>query len=147
MERHASCHCGELVLHCAGDPVKVSLCHCFDCQRRTGSLFSVAAFFARDNVVQAAGIAKMFDRPSASGFDVSFHFCPACGSSLWWEPKRLPHLIGVAAGAFADRNFPMPEQAVWSENQHMWLELPLAAHARNPVKAALTPPATGAGRD
>ena len=116
----------------------MSLCHCFDCQRRTGSLFSVAAFFLREQVIITAGVAKSFRRPSASGSDVSFHFCPECGSSLWWEPDRLPHLIGVAAGAFADGAFPMPAQAVWSENRHKWLELPaeITAHARNPVKAA-----------
>lgn len=135
MERTASCHCGKLVLTCTGEPAKVSLCHCFDCQRRTGSLFSVAAFFARERVDLPAG-AKAFKRPSASGRDVSFHFCPACGSSLWWEPDRLPHLIGVAAGAFADRDFPMPEQAVWAEQRHVWLDLPLPEHLRNPVKAA-----------
>ena len=134
MERYASCHCGKLVLRCAGEPVKVSLCHCFDCQKRTGSLFSVAAFYPRESVALTAGEAKMFLRPSASGFDVSFHFCPDCGSSLWWEPERLPHLIGVAAGAFADADFPMPQQAVWSEQRHKWLALPLAPHARNPLK-------------
>lgn len=119
----------------------MSLCHCFDCQRRTGSLFSVAAFFLREQVVVTAGVAKSFRRPSESGSDVSFQFCPECGSSLWWEPDRLPHLIGVAAGAFADLGFPMPAQAVWSENRHMWLELPaeITAHARNPVKAAPDP--------
>lgn len=138
MERHASCHCGQLVLRCAGEPSKVSMCHCFDCQRRTGSLFSVAAFFPRERVERTAGSVKRFVRPSASGFDVAFHFCPECGSSLWWEPERMPHLIGVAAGAFADPGFPMPEQTVWCEDRHPWLELPpaIAAHARNPVKTA-----------
>src|SRR3546814_5793244 len=36
MERDASCHCGKLILRCRGEPAKVSLCHCMDCQRRTG---------------------------------------------------------------------------------------------------------------
>lgn len=135
MERHASCHCGKLVLRCTGEPSKISLCHCFDCQRRTGSLFSVAAFFPRERVTLISGTAKSFDRGSASGFDVTFHFCPECGSSLWWEPARMLHLAGVAAGAFADPGFPMPEQAVWAEQRHAWLDLPLAHHARNPVKA------------
>src|SRR3546814_13145485 len=105
MERTASCHCGNLVLTCTGDPAKVSLCHCFDCQRRTGSLFSVAAFFSRDCVELPPG-AKAFKRPSASGRDVSFHFCPDFASSLWWAPARLAHLIGVAAVAFAAVGFP-----------------------------------------
>ena len=138
MERTASCHCGKLTLHCTGEPSKISLCHCLDCQRRTGSLLSVAAFFARPSVVQASGSAKTFRRQSASGFDVSFHFCPECGSTLWWEPDRLPELIGVAAGAFADPGFPMPEQAVWCQDRHDWLELPpdIAVHARNPAGSA-----------
>jgi hypothetical protein len=138
MERDASCHCGKLLLRCTGEPSKISLCHCLDCQRRTGSLFSVAAFFPRSCVAPAGGEARTFRRPSASGFDVTFHFCPECGSTLWWEAERLPDLIGVAAGAFADCNFPMPEQAVWTEYQHEWLELPpgIVPHSRNPEKAA-----------
>ncbi|WP_332820101.1 GFA family protein [Sphingopyxis sp.] len=138
MERHASCHCGQLVLRCTGEPTKVSLCHCLDCQRRTGSIFSIAAFFPREQVVVTAGVAKVFSRASASGFGVSFHFCPDCGSSLWWEPERLPHLIGVAAGTFADPSFPAPEQAVWSEDQHPWFELPpgIITHPGNPAHAA-----------
>ncbi|KTE10727.1 GFA family protein [Sphingopyxis sp. H115] len=137
MERRATCHCGQLLLRCTGEPSKVSLCHCFDCQRRTGSLFSVAAFFPRECVTVIAGTAKVFARASASGFDVAFHFCPECGSSLWWEPARMPHLAGVAAGAFEDSGFPVPEQAVWAEQRHTWLDLPLTEYARNPVKAPL----------
>ena len=136
MERQASCHCGQLTLICSGEPAKVSLCHCLDCQRRTGSLFSVAAFFSRARVAFGDGKSARYRRESASGFTVTFHFCPACGSSLWWEPERMPHLIGVAAGAFADPAFPMPEQAVWASNQHEWIAFPdeLPTHAENPVR-------------
>src|SRR3546814_11170930 len=90
-----------------------------DCQRRTGSLFSVAAFFPRSDVALVAGAAECFRRPSASGFDVAFHFCPACGSSLWWEPDRRPHLVVVAAGPLADPGFPMPQQAGWLGDRYM----------------------------
>jgi len=67
---------------------------------------------------------------------VSFHFCTECGSNLWWEADRLPDLIGVAAGSFADTAFPMPEQAVWAQDKHHWLQLPddLPLHERNPVR-------------
>lgn len=136
MTRDATCHCGQLVLSCEGEPAKVSLCHCLDCQRRTGSLFSVAAFFPRDQVREKAGKSASYTRDSASGYAVRFHFCPDCGSSVWWEPARMPHLIGVAVGAFADPAFPMPEQAVWASKRHEWLILPdkLPVHAANPVR-------------
>ena len=139
-DRIASCHCGALALRCMGEPVKVSLCHCRDCQRRTGSLFGVAAFFPRDAVKIESGAASAYRRPSASGRDVTFRFCPACGTSLGWEPDRLPQLIGGAAGAFADPAFPMPRQAVWSQDRHAWLDLPEAvvAHDRNPAPRSPT---------
>ena len=124
MERIATCHCGKLSLRCAGEPKKISLCHCLECQKRTGSLFSIAVFYPRARVKTQSGEAKTYRRPSASGFHVDFHFCPECGSNVWWEPARLSDLIGVAAGAFADPDFPMPEQAVWSKHRHHWLVLP-----------------------
>lgn len=137
MDRHAACHCGALVVRCAGEPRKISLCHCQDCQRRTGSLFSVAAFYDRAAVIVESGTAKVFRRGSASGFEVSFHFCPDCGTSLWWEPDRMPGLIGLAVGAFADPAFPKPEQAVWGQHRHCWLHLPgdVPEFEQNPARA------------
>jgi hypothetical protein len=122
MIRTALCHCGQLELTCEGEP-RVSLCHCLDCQRRTGSLFSIAAFYDRA-AVTARGASNAFTRDSASGNPVTFHFCPQCGSNLYWEPQRLPHLIGVAVGAFADPDFPAPVQSVWTKDKHPWVCLP-----------------------
>jgi hypothetical protein len=122
--RTAACHCGQLELRCEGEPRKVSLCHCADCQRRTGSAFSVAVFYVREAVSVGQGATRTFERPSASGFPVKFHFCEACGSSVYWEAARMPHLIAVAYGAFADPDFPAPEQAVWAKDAHPWVGLP-----------------------
>jgi hypothetical protein len=122
--RTASCHCGDVQLCCEGEPAKVSMCHCLDCQRRTGSLFSIAVFYPREQVHPLTGETRSFERPSASGFLVRFHFCGRCGSNLYWEPARMPHWIGVAAGTFADPGLPPPEQAVWIKDKHDWLGLP-----------------------
>lgn len=99
-------------------------------------MFSVAVFYPRDQVTMTGDAASAFRRPSASGADVTFRFCPICGTNLWWEPDRMPHWVGVAGGAFGDRDFPVPEQAVWDKDKHHWLTLPgdLPTHARNPVR-------------
>lgn len=122
--RAAQCHCSRLQLRCQGEPAKVSMCHCLDCQRRTGSAFSVAVFYPREQVSLDGGEPLSFERPSASGFPVRFFFCGVCGSNLYWEPARLPHLTGVAIGAFADPDFPPPQQSVWTKDKHAWFDLP-----------------------
>jgi hypothetical protein len=52
------------------------MCRCVDCQRRTGSVFSIAAFFKRSVVNVVDGTSKTFTRNSFVGKPVTFHFCP-----------------------------------------------------------------------
>ena len=99
------------------------MCHCLDCQRRTGSLFGVAAFFERSAVKLVDDTSKIFTRNSVVGKLVTFHFCPECGSTVFWEPERMPKLIGVAVGAFGDPSFPPPEQSVFTTRKHAWFGL------------------------
>jgi hypothetical protein len=121
MPRTASCACGNLRVTCAGEPTKVSLCHCLACQRRTGSTYGIAAFFSRDDV-GIDGPSKCYTRESDSGFPVTFHFCPDCGSTVFWEPQRKPGAIAIAVGSFADPAFPAPAQAVYAEHRHLWVQ-------------------------
>ena len=120
MTRTASCVCGKLRVTCAGEPSMVSMCHCLACQKRTGSTYGIAAFFARGDV-RIGGQSKSFTRQGDSGFPVTFHFCPDCGANVFWEPQRAPGKIAVAVGAFADPAFPAPTKAVYVEHRHAWL--------------------------
>jgi hypothetical protein len=120
--RVATCACGRLSARCTGEPALVSLCHCRDCQKRTGSAFGIAAFFARAHVA-TGGQARSYTRTSDSGHAVTFHFCPNCGATVFWEPRRKPEMIGVAVGAFADPSFPAPAQQVYQQHRHPWVEL------------------------
>ena len=122
--RTATCVCQNLNVECKGEPVSVSLCSCKDCQRRTGSAFGIAAFFTQDNA-HTFGKRSCYSRKSESGYEFSFYFCPDCGSTVYWETTRKPGYVAIAAGSFADPNFPAPTQAVFEEHQHPWLHLSL----------------------
>src|SRR5262245_4367374 len=111
--RRASCSCGKLQVVCEGEPVRTAMCHCFDCQRRTGAVFSTQAFFNRQQISSISGSATQFTRPAESGRSVTFRFCPACGSTVYWEPEAFPDLVAVAIGAFADPSFAAPTHSVW----------------------------------
>jgi len=105
------------------EPQIVALCHCVECQRRTGAPFGVAAFFDR-SAVRVSGANTTFVRRSDVGRKLEFHFCPECGSTVWWEPEFYPDKIAIAVGAFADADFPPPLRAVFAQSCHRWVLLP-----------------------
>ena len=116
----ATCACTQLRVICSGEPERVVLCHCPECQRRTGSTYGVAAFFPRSQV-EASGVFRTYRRSADSGFTVNFHFCPECGSTVFWQPERLPEAVAVAVGSFADPAFPAPSRSVYKERRHPWV--------------------------
>jgi hypothetical protein len=71
-------------------------------------------------------VAKIYSRQGDSGHPVAFHYCPDCGSSVFWRPAFRPGLVGVAHGCFGEDSPGAPTQAVYLESQHPWLKLDLA---------------------
>jgi hypothetical protein len=67
--RHAACNCGQLRLTIEGEPSRISMCHCLECQRRTGAVISNQARFRRAS-------------PSLTHTEVE----PA----MWWSQIRGP---------------------------------------------------------
>jgi hypothetical protein len=58
MNKSAACSCGQLQVTVEGDPMRIALCHCLACQRRTGAVISNQARFCRDQVEIAGNAAK-----------------------------------------------------------------------------------------
>ena len=100
----ASCSCGQLTAQVVGEPVRVSICHCLACQRRTGSVFEEQARFPRENVA-ISGTSTEYIRVGDEGSRVKFHFCPKCGATVYYEPERLEEFLAIPVGVFADPNF------------------------------------------
>lgn len=122
--RHASCSCGQLRIACEGEPVRISVCHCLACQRRTGSPFGFSAHYPREQIAGIEGKSTIFVRAGDSGKEILFHFCPACGTTVYWEPGGHPERITVSVGAFADPTHPAPRHSVYEEYKHSWVNVP-----------------------
>ena len=121
--RQAACSCGQLHLTIEGESARISMCHCLACQRRTGAVASNQARFLREQIT-FTGKATTWNRTAESGSVVTFHFCPTCGSTVYWESESFPGYVIVAIGSFADPHFPAPTVAVWEESRHPWVSLP-----------------------
>ncbi|WP_448115670.1 GFA family protein [Mesorhizobium amorphae] len=118
----ARCACGALRLTLHEPPQLTALCHCFACQRRTGSTFSANAFYAAE-CVDVSGPSQEFTRTADSGRKVRMYFCPSCGSTLYWKAEASPGMVGVAVGAFADPAFAPPALSVFEQSKHDWVQL------------------------
>jgi hypothetical protein len=130
--REAACHCGQLRLEVTGDPFAVSICHCLACQRRTGSAFGMQAGFRADQV-QISGRFDDYARVSdeADRKEHVFHFCPDCGSQVFYTEPSEPGLVVVSTGAFADPTFPPPTESGYDWRRHPWVGLPESIERQN----------------
>jgi len=123
MVRFASCSCGQLSARADGDPVRISVCHCLACQRRTGSVFGVQARFRREDVT-VSGQSTAYVRAGDDGPGARFHFCPQCGATVFYELLGMDEYLAIPVGAFADPDFPPPTVSVYEERMHAWVTLP-----------------------
>ena len=124
MTRIAKCHCEALKVSCEGEPKGTTMCHCEFCQRRTGSSFNIGTWFKEENVT-VTGETKEYVRVGEQGVTITFHFCPTCGSNVYWEfPEYFPGQTGVAVGCFTDSEFPAPNMSFYGKRRHKWVTLP-----------------------
>jgi hypothetical protein len=123
--RQAACHCGQLRLEVTGEPFAVSICNCLACQRRTGSAFGMQAGYKADQV-QVSGRFNDYSRISdeADRKEHVFHFCPGCGSQVFYTEPTEPDLVVVSVGSFADPSFPPPTESGYDSRRHPWIGLP-----------------------
>ena len=122
----ATCSCGQLRVTAEGEPVRISICHCLACQRRTGSAFGIQARFPAERV-HVEGRSSEYVRVSDDGEERRFHFCPECGATVYYHLPSQPGLVAVPIGAFADPSFPPPRVSVYESRRHPWVVVPAGA--------------------
>ena len=69
----ASCRCGQLTATATGEPVRISVCHCLVCQRRSGSAFAAQVRFPASQVAPGAFADPYFATPTVSVWEERQH--------------------------------------------------------------------------
>jgi hypothetical protein len=119
----ASCRCGQLKATVTGEPIRMSVCHCLNCQKRSGSAFAAQARFMADQVA-IEGRTNSFELVGDSGGKATFHFCPECGSDVYYDNNdRADGQIAIPLGAFDDPYFLTPAFSIYENRKHGWVEI------------------------
>ncbi len=125
MKHTATCSCGELKLIYDGEIKKTSICHCLECQKRTGSVFGVQTRLEKAKAA-IEGKSTEYIRIGDGGSKIRFHFCPKCGSTVFYylEADGFMDSVIVPVGAFANPDLPAPTFSVYKARKHHWVEIP-----------------------
>ena len=119
--RTASCRCGQLRATVTGEPARVSICHCLDCQKRSGSAFAAQARWPVEQV-GVEGKSRIWSHRADSGNEITHHFCPECGSTVHYQiAGKFEGLIAIPLGAFGDPYSLSPGFSVWEKRKHDWV--------------------------
>jgi hypothetical protein len=74
--------------------------------------------------VAVSGRSSTYARVADSGHTLTFHFCPTCGSTVYYTNDSLPDFFGIPIGAFADPQGWRPAFSVYERSKHSWVDLP-----------------------
>jgi hypothetical protein len=119
----ASCRCGQLKITATGDPVRVSVCHCLNCKKRSGSAFAVQVRFPAE-AVTIEGRSKSHVMVADSGNRATYHFCPDCGSDVHYANEgKFEGVVAIPLGAFDDPFAFAPAFSVWEARRNEWLAI------------------------
>jgi hypothetical protein len=121
-ELKGSCLCGSVTYSCSAEPVMTALCHCTECQKQTGSSFSiVAAVPAFAFSVQGESLATFTTVGDDHGQEVQRKFCGNCGSPIVSVIAAAPDLVYVKAGTLDDTASVEPKMEVWCRSAQPWV--------------------------
>ena len=126
MHIEGGCYCGQIRYSFDGEPAGALQCHCRECQYITGGNPNVIVILPESGFEFSTGKTSTFTRSDIDNA-VTRHFCPNCGTSIWWggdSDGPLAGRIGVAGGCFADPDFPPPTVALYEKRRHPWVSTP-----------------------
>jgi len=105
-ERAGGCVCGAVRFTTRAEPLRVTICHCLWCQRRTGTAFGTEVVFEADKVeVTGEEIGRYRHVSDESGRWLEMEFCKRCGSNLGFTLEMAPGIRTLPAGLFDDPGF------------------------------------------
>jgi hypothetical protein len=126
------CLCGQIRYTANADPAIVAVCHCKNCQKQTGTAFSLIVGIPR-STISIQGKLKTFGDIGGSGQVVERNFRPECGSPIISDVAVMPELTFIKAGTLDDTSWLDPKMHIYCDSA------PLEPYTRGLSKFAKMP--------
>lgn len=115
------CFCGALRYELSAPPLMIYNCHCTNCQKITGSAFTVAATVLESALAFTKGEPKRVFWKADSGNERFGLFCGACGSRIANGQTPSIGVLSLRAGTFDDTSWVEPVGDIWTKSAQGWV--------------------------
>lgn len=127
------CLCGKVRYTISAEPIFTGVCHCANCQKGTGSAFSVV-LAVPSPAVAATGALTAYVGKGDSGQPTTRKFCPVCGSPISSEAAIMPGVTMIEVGTLDDAASVNPAMHIYCRSKLDWVIVPegVGAHQGMP---------------
>jgi hypothetical protein len=122
MKIDGHCHCGRITFEAEVDPNAVTICHCSDCQRLTGSAFRANIPAPAEHFVLRSGTPKSCVKTAESGNKRCHAFCGECGTPIYACAVDDPQSYSLRVGTITQRAAFSPRRQIWRRSALNWVD-------------------------
>ena len=121
MSNAGGCLCGNVSYSVEGEPVMNFLCHCKNCQKQSGSAFSINLIYPKSHFKLLRELSK-YVATSKLGRKVLRHFCSNSGSPIFSSQPHMPGIVVLKVGTLDDTLTYNPEAEIWCISKQNWVD-------------------------
>ena len=112
------CHCGAVHYEMPAETIHKAICHCSDCRRHAGAPMVAWGLVNRDRL-KVDGKTKEY----ASSANGRRHFCPNCGTALFYTNDVIfPGQIDVQIATLDDPDSIVPQAQIQLAERIGWVD-------------------------
>lgn len=121
MPQTGGCACGALRYELSAPPLMIYNCHCSNCQKITGSAFTISATIFESALRFTNGAPKRTLWRADSGNERYGLFCGDCGSRICNGQAAAPGVLSLRAGTLDDTSWVEPVGDIWTKSAQPWV--------------------------
>jgi len=121
---NGGCPCEAVRFAVSAMPLLVYACHCTECQRASGSSFSLSMPVSANSFALTRGKPRPWQRRKIGGVESTSWFCGDCGGRIFGRRDGRADVIILRAGTLDDTSWLRPIAHVYLRSAQAWQRIP-----------------------
>lgn len=124
MKVDGQCHCGAIRYEAEVETDAITVCHCLDCQRLSGTAFRAGVPAPAAGFRILAGTPRQYVKTADSGAKRIHAFCGTCGSPVYSCAIENPRSYTLRVGALRQAaQLGRPCRQIWTKRRLPWVPI------------------------